>query len=43
MNTNMTGIRWFKDLCVFVLWMKVALALEGLILASAKKARLSGG
>ena len=31
MNTNMTGFRWFsKDLCILVLWMKVALALEGL-------------
>ena len=27
MNTNMT---WFKKLCVLVLWMKVASALEGL-------------
>ena len=32
MNTNMTGFRcFFKNLCVLVLWMKVALALEGLI------------
>ena len=31
MNTNMTGIRWFrKILCILVLWAKVALALEGL-------------
>ena len=30
MNTNMTGFRWvfFKNLCVLVLWMKVASALE---------------
>ena len=32
MNTNMTGFRWFsKNLCILVLWMKVASALEGLI------------
>ena len=32
MNTNMTGFRWFsKNLGVFVLWMKDASALEGLI------------
>ena len=32
MNTNMTGFKWFfKKLCVLVLWMKVASALEGLI------------
>ena len=31
MNTNMTGLRWFFiNLCVFVLWTKVASALEGL-------------
>ena len=31
MNTNMTGFRWFsKNLCIFVLRTKVALALEGL-------------
>ena len=31
MNTNMAGFRWFlKNLCILVLWMKVALALEGL-------------
>ena len=31
MNTNMTGFRWFsKNLCIFVLWTKVAIALEGL-------------
>ena len=31
MNTNMTGFRWFpKNLCVLVLWTKVASALEGL-------------
>ena len=32
MNTNMTGFRWFfKNLCVPVLWMDVATALEGLV------------
>ena len=31
MNTNMTGFRWFsKNLCILVLWAKVASALEGL-------------
>ena len=31
MNTNMTGLKWFtKNLCVIVLWTKVASALEGL-------------
>ena len=31
MNTNMTGFRWFfQNICVLVLWAKVALALEGL-------------
>ena len=32
MNTNMTGFRWFsKNLCIlYMLWMKVASALEGL-------------
>ena len=31
MNTNMTGFRWIlRILCIFVLWKKVALALEGL-------------
>ena len=31
MNTNMAGFRYFfKNDCVFVLWKKVALALEGL-------------
>ena len=31
MNTNMTGFRWLsKDLCIIVIWTKVALALEGL-------------
>ena len=31
MNTNMTGFRWFsKNLCILVLWMKVASALESL-------------
>ena len=31
MNTNMTGFGWFfKNLCFIVLWMKVALSLEGL-------------
>ena len=30
MNTNMTGFRWFSCVCVPVLWMKVASALEGL-------------
>ena len=31
MNTNMTGFRYFsKNLCIIVLWMKVASALEGL-------------
>ena len=30
MNTNMIGFRWFsKNLCVLVLWMKVASAFEG--------------
>ena len=32
MNTNMTGFGWFSSLCVLVLWMKVASALEGLTL-----------
>ena len=32
MNTNMTEFGWFSSLCVLVLWIKVALALEGLIL-----------
>ena len=33
MNTNMTGFRcFFKNLCISVLCMKVALALEGLTL-----------
>ena len=32
MNTNMIGFRWFsKNLCILVLWMKVASALEGLL------------
>ena len=32
MNTDMTGFRWFsKNLCILVLWMNVASALEGLI------------
>ena len=31
MNTNMIGFRWFsKNTCIFVLWMTVASALEGL-------------
>ena len=31
MNTNMIGFRWFfKNLCIFVLWKKLASALEGL-------------
>ena len=31
MNTNMTGFRWFsKNICILVLWTKVASALEGL-------------
>ena len=31
MNTNMTEFRWFlKNICVLVLWTKVASALEGL-------------
>ena len=31
MNTNMTGLKIiFKNLCIIALWMKVALALEGL-------------
>ena len=31
MNTNMSGFRWFfKNLCILVLWTKVASALEGL-------------
>ena len=30
MNTNMTGFRWFSNLCVFVLWTRVAPALEWL-------------
>ena len=31
MNTNMTGFGWLsKKLCILVLWMKVASALEGL-------------
>ena len=31
MNTNMTGFyMFFKDLCIFVLWTKVASALEGI-------------
>ena len=35
MNTNMTGFRcFFKNLCGLVLWLKVALALEGLKLTS---------
>ena len=33
MNTNMTGFRWFSEnLCILVLWTKVASALEGLIM-----------
>ena len=31
MNTNMTGFS--NSLCILVLWMKVALALEGLIVS----------
>ena len=32
MSTNMTGFRWFsKNLCVLVLWTKVASALEGIL------------
>ena len=27
MNTNMTGFRWFKYLCVLVLWTKLVLYL----------------
>ena len=30
MNTNMTGFKLFSKDCVFVLWMKVGSALEGL-------------
>ena len=31
MNTNTTGFRWFsKNLCILVLWTKVASVLEGL-------------
>ena len=31
LDTNMTGFKWFsKDFCIFVLWAKVASALEGL-------------
>ena len=31
MNTNMTGVKKvFKNLCVLVLWMKVASAWEGI-------------
>ena len=31
MNVNMTGFRWFSIyLCVIVLWLKAASALEGL-------------
>ena len=30
MNTNMTGFRCFSKIRVLVLWMKVAIALEGL-------------
>ena len=30
MNTNMTGLRWFfKNLCIHVLWKRVASTLEG--------------
>ena len=30
MNINMTGFRWFSKKIVFVLWMKVVSAMEGL-------------
>ena len=30
MNTNMTGLTWFSKFFIFVLWTKVASALEGL-------------
>ena len=30
MNTNMTGLKVFKNLCILVLWTKVASAFEGL-------------
>ena len=31
MNTNMTGFIWFsKEMCILVIWTKVASALEGL-------------
>ena len=40
MNTNMTGFRWFtKNVWVLVLWMRVALALEGLLLIQANNER----
>ena len=35
MNINMTGFRvFFKNLCVFVIWMKVLSASKGLIVVS---------
>ena len=30
LNANMTGFKWFQKLCIIMLWMKVASALEGL-------------
>ena len=34
MNTNMVGFRWLsKIVCICVLWIKVALALEGLMIS----------
>ena len=30
MSTNMTGFRWFQNLCILVFSLKVASALEGL-------------
>ena len=29
MNTNMTGFRWFSNMFASLVWMKVALVLEG--------------
>ena len=42
MNTNMTGFRWIsRNLCIFVLWKKVALALEGLRHKNSKSFEIS--
>ena len=34
MNTNMTGFRCFSNICILVLWTKLASALEGIFISA---------